>query len=232
MPFSETSVIEITVFGRSDSGQQVLNVFHYRQQSTVPQAYTLTHLEEAVGDFAAIWRSNILPVVSAHYKVEKWRGRALTGTIANPTPPPPNQLVVGEQFELNGVGTDVGGRGGVELVTFDALGMQKLSSRAGRNFRGSARFGTLADADVTANGYEAAYFTIADANLALFVAATLSLVFDAIIWELAIFSRTLALAAPPPFTDLRSLTSIVVGRVTNAFVTSQVSRKQSLTQPT
>lgn len=231
MAFTQNAVLEMTVFGRSTTGQQVLNIFHYRQETTTAQSYVLADLASAVTNFAVIWRTNVLPILSVNYKVEKYRGRSLTGTIANPTPPPPNILVVGDQFELVAPAGDVGTRAGEELVTFDAVGMQKLSDRAGRNFRGSARFGTLASIDVEGNALETTYKNLVVPNLGLFVAAIL-LVGDTfqVNWVMAIFSRTLVLAAPPPFGLLRDLTAGVVGARVNNFVTSQVSRKQSLTQ--
>jgi len=232
MPFSNTSIIEITTFGRSTTGQSILNVFHYRQVTTDPQTYENDDLAEAVNDFAGFWRSRILPFLNSLTKVEKWRGRALTGTIANPSPPPPTQLVVGEQVEKLGEPTDLGGVVGEEMVTFSAFGAQKLSSRAGRNFRGSARFGTISEVDVSGNTVPALTLATVQTNTDLFFKDKLTIFFGPIEWEMCIFSRTLALAAPPPFTDLRALTAIVLGSKVNPFVTSQVSRKQSTTSLT
>lgn len=232
MPFNQTSVLELTVFGRHTSGQQILNVYYYRQVSTVPQDYTNADAQEATNDFAVGWEAQILPILDQEYRVEKYRCRALTGTITNPTPPPPTQLVVGEQFEQIALATAIGQRPGPGEPSFSAIGAQKLSDRAGRNFRGSTRFGSISETDTVINAYTAAYLTLIQTNISAFFAVQLSLFFDAIPWEMAIFSRTLALAAPPPFTLLRDLTSKVVGARVNQFVTSQVSRKQSLTQPT
>lgn len=232
MPFTQTSVIEITTFGRSDSGQSILNVFHYRQQSADPQNYDNVDLQEAIADFRGFWIASILPLVSTAYKVEKYRGRALTGTIANPTPPPATQIVVGEQAEFIAPAGEVGTRVGLEDISFAALGAQKLSARAGRNFRGSSRFGTLSASDVVENELDATYLALAITNTDTFFKAILTLVFDAVNWEHCIFSRTLALAAPPPFTLMRDLTAKVLGSKVNKFVTSQVSRKQSLSSLT
>lgn len=232
MPFSETSVLEMTAFGRSASGQQVLNVFHYRQETLAPQLYDNVDLQEAVSDFSATWVSVILPLLSTDYTLEKARGRALTGTIANPTPPPPNIFVIGEQFELIAAPGTVGARGGEVMTSFNAFGVQKLSDRAGRNFRGSFRLGTISTADVQDNIITPAFKPTVDTATQTFVTTDLTLVFDAVDWNMAVFSRTLALAAPPPFTDLRALTARVTGARVNNFITSQVSRKQSLTSPT
>lgn len=233
MAFSETSVIELIIQGKDVSGQNVFNVFHYRQSDTAPTVYDNDDLAVACAEINTDWLTNIIPLLSVNYSYQTIRGRALTGTIANPTPPPPTQLVVGEQFDLVLPAPISGTRVGDVLPTYAAVAAQKLSSRAGRNFRGGARFSTIREADTQANLLETgAYLALCVANITAFYAATLSLNFGASIWEMAIFSRTLALAAPPPFSLLRDLTSKVVGAKVNPFISSQVSRKQSPTKPT
>lgn len=232
MPFSQESVLELTVFGRSASGQQVLNVFHYRQANAVVTAYGQDQLVDMVGDFRGLWNGNILPVLSTDYSVEKYRGRAFESVQTNPTPPPPTFLFVGEQYEEVPTVPEAGLRAGDPLPSFAAVGVQKLSSRAGRNFRGSARFGTAQEGDTVANSWTSAYLTLLNVNIEAFFAGILEAELTGQPWEMAIFSRTLALAAPPTTTNLFDFTAKVVGRRVNTFVSSQVSRKQSLTQPT
>ena len=233
MPFSEQSIIELVVFGKSASGQNVFNVLHYRQSDTTPTAYDNDDLQTACDALNTIWVTNVLPIVAEDYTYQVIRGRALTGTIANPTPPPPTQFVVGEQFDFV-LGVPNGGqRVGPRLPSFGAIGVQKSSDRAGRNFRGGMRLGTLTEADTTANQIgPGAYLTLVQTNTQALVTSTLSLNFGASLWEMAIFSRTLALAAPPPFGLLRDVSAKATGAKVNPFVSSQVSRKQSPTQPT
>lgn len=233
MPFSELSVVEFIVNGKSASGQNIVNVFHYRQTDTTPTVYDNADLQELVTDFNALWLAQALPVLSADYSYQLIRARALTGTIANPTPPPATVLVVGEQFDFTLAAPNPGLRVGEPEPSFSAVGVQKLSSRAGRNFRGGWRWGTIAETDVVANVLETAiYLPLVTTNAQAFATATIDTNFGASVWEMAIFSRTLALAAPPPFGLLRDLTSKVLGGKVNPFISSQVSRKQSPTQPT
>jgi hypothetical protein len=233
MPFDQNSVIEIVVNGKSNSGQNVLNVFHYRQSDTAVVAYDNDDVVQALNDFNANWISDALPILSVDYTYQFIRGRALTGTIANPTPPPANVIVVGEQADFVLPAPNPGLRAGEPLPSYSAIGIQKLSSRAGRNFRGGFRMGTIASADVESNLLEpTVYLPLVISEMSSFVAATLNLNFGANLWEMCIFSRTLALAAPPPFTLLRDLTAKVLGAKVNPFISSQVSRKQSPTQPT
>lgn len=233
MPFNQNSVLEFIVFGKSASGQNVFNVLHYRQVDTAATDYDLEDLENACGELNTRWVGDVLPIVSVDYTYQTIRGRALTGTIANPTPPPPTQFVVGEQFDFVLGVPNGGARAGEPLPSFAAVGAQKSSSRAGRNFRGGARFGTIADPDVSNNSLETVvYLPLVTTRLQALFTATLSLNLGASLWEMAIFSRTLALAAPPPFNLLRDLTAKVTGAKINPFISSQVTRKQSPTQPT
>lgn len=232
MAFNQTSVLEMTVFGRSNTGQQVLNVLHYRQVNTIPTAYAITELEAMNLQFAAEWRADILPLLSDGYKVEKYRARALTGVIANPTPPPATIITVGDQHEIAAPATDVGSRPGIQEVTFAAVGVQKLVDRAGRNFRGGIRLGTITDDDQIVNVLDTPYKTLVDTQFTNLRTSVINAGLGFPDWVMCVFSRTLALAAPPPFTDMRADTAGVIGHVVNGFVTSQVSRKQSLTQPT
>lgn len=233
MPFTNTSVVEIIVQGKSASGQNVVNVFHYRQTDTAVTVYDNEDLGELVGAFNANWIGEALDVLSVDYSYQTIRGRALTGTIANPTPPPATVIQVGEQFDFVLGAPNPGLRPGEVEPSFSAVGVQKLSSRAGRNFRGGWRWGTVAEQDVVANNLEVnVYLPLVVANAQSFAISTISTNFGASIWEMCVFSRTLALAAPPPFTNLRDLTAKVLGAKVNPFISSQVSRKQSPTQPT
>lgn len=232
MPFANTSVIEIVVLGASASGQQVNNVFHYRDVLAEVFPYTNTNLANGVNAFAANWRAFILPLLSVDYKVLTYRGRALVGVVTNTTPPPDTRFDVGEQFDLTAPVGDVGVKAGTVAPSFTAFGNQKLVDRAGRNFRGSFRLGTIQEIDVSGNLLTVPVHDALQTATTAFVQATLDLAFEGPFWEMCVLSRTLALAAPPPFTDLRSLTAKVLNTKSNTFATSQVSRKQSLTRPT
>lgn len=232
MPFNQTSILEVTVFGRSDTGQAILNVFHYRQSTDDPVNYPDTEVNTFTDSFAVLWRANILPILCVDYLVEQWRGRSLTDVATNPTPPPPTVITVGAQAVTIGAPTDRGATPIEVQTTFDAIGAQKLSSRAGRNFRGSSRIGTISSSNVNGNSLEATYLTTVRTNTNTLFTTTIPLGIGADLWEMAVFSRTLTLAEAPGYSDLKAHSSKVLGSRVNPFVTSQVSRKQSLTQPT
>lgn len=233
MPFFERSIIEITVQGKSASGQNVVNVFHYRRPDPASFEFQNSHLQEAVEDFNAIWIQRAIPLLHQDYSYQQIMGKALIGTIANPNPPPATVLDVGEQFVFAHTSPQQGARTGQVLPSYCAVGVQKLSSRAGRNFRGGFRLGTIREADKVGNEVEAGvYLPLVVTNMQAFVIAPLTVSFDSDPWEMCVFSRTLALAAPPPFTLLKDLTAKVTGAKVNPFMTSQVSRKQSLSSVT
>lgn len=233
MPFTNTSVVEIAVKGLSATGQDITNVFHYRNRLAEPGTFTNQALRLMVEQFQLDWREKICPLLSNDYKVILFRGRAITGVVVNPTPPPANMLTIGEQFDLPGDVLDVGAKAGIVAATFTAFGVQKLTDRAGKNFRGSFRLGTITETDFGGNTVFGAAKTALDTNTLLFVQDFLpSTPPPEVFWEMCVLSRTLLMAAPPPYTDVRALTADVTGTRVNPFVTSQTSRKQSLTRPT
>jgi hypothetical protein len=230
MPFGGQNVGQLTIFGRSQ-GQQILNVFHYRRVDPAAPPISDTDLPNVVFDIRENWRALIAATFHDSYSVESYTWRTLTGTIANPSPPPPSIFTEDFQFVQPGGLLDVGGVGGPALPTFDALGVQKLSNRAGRNFRGSARFGPHLEAQTDNNSWTPAFIGAAEPLISTLFVDIYTDGFGGTV-EMAIFSRTLALAAPPPFTLLRDLTAKVIGAKLNGFVSSQVSRKASVGSPT
>lgn len=232
MPWIRNSVIQMTVLGRSAGGQQILNVFHYRD--TQPGTDGPTDVGIAVDTFSdgfiSAWRTNVLPLLSADYSVTTYRTTVFDSVVANPTPPPPTQLNVFIQNDEPGGGLDVGAKPGDTMPSFNAIGTQKLSDRAGRNFKGSFRVGTIIEADSSGNLLTAPALAAAQPAMEAFVTTqiTYELTFIA---QMAVFSRTLALASPVGNQDLRAFTAGVTGARVNAFVTSQVSRKASLSAP-
>ena len=233
MPFSHTAVVEIAVKGLSATGQDITNVFHYRNKLAEPASFTNLALRLMVDQFQLDWREKILPLLSSDYKVIVFRSRAISGVITNPTPPPTNMLQITEQYDKNGDALDVGGKGGILAATFTAFGVQKLTDRAGKNFRGSFRLGTIVEGDFGGNSIIGATKAALDTNTLLFVQDLLPATPPPeVFYEMCVLSRTLLMAAPAPFTDVRALTANVTGTRVNPFVTSQTSRKQSLTRPT
>jgi hypothetical protein len=232
MPFTNTSIVEIVVAGKSNTGQEIVNVFHYRDLLAEPGTYDNISLQNLLTSFALSWRSRFLPLLNQDYAVVTYRGRALVGMITNPTPPPATRFDVGEQFDLVALTTDRGAIVGEVMPTFNAFAIQKLSDRAGRNFRGGFRLGTISEVDVSGNTIPGITLTPLQAAANNFVLDRLDAAFEGPFWALCVFSRKLALSAPPPFTDLRALTAGVTGARASSFVSSQVSRKQSLTRVT
>jgi len=230
MPFGGQNVGQLTIFGRSQ-GQQILNVFHYRRVDPAAPPITDNDLPNVVFDIRDNWRALIDATFSNTYSVESYTWRTLVGTIANPSPPPPTIFTEDFQFVQPGGALDVGGLPGAALPTFAALGVQKLSNRAGRNYRGSARFGPHLEADTTNNSWTSVFITTVDPLVSTLFTDVYTDGFGGTV-EMCIFSRTLALAAPPPFTLLRDLTAKVIGSKLNGFVSSQVSRKASVGSPT
>lgn len=233
MPFTNTSVVEIAVKGLSATGQDITNVFHYRNKLAEPGTFTNLALRLMVDQFQLDWREKILPLLNQDYKVVLFRARAITGVVTNPTPPPTNAITVGEQYDKPGDVLDVGGKVGVLGPTFNAFGVQKLSDRAGKNFRGSFRLGTINEIDVTGNLLTAPVKAALDTATLNFVSDELpSTPPPEVFWRMCVFSRTLLMAAPAPYTDVRALTANITGSRVNPYITSQTSRKQSLTRPT
>jgi len=232
LPFTNTSIVEIVVAGKSNTGQEIVNVFHYRDILAEPGTYNNVSLQNLLSSFATVWRAQFLPLLNQDYAVVTFRGRALVGVITNTTPPPATRFDVGEQFDLVALTTDRGAIVGEVMPTFNAFAVQKLTDRAGRNFRGGFRLGTISEVDVSGNTIPALTLTPLQAAAQLFVTAQLDAQFEGPFWGLCVFSRTLGLAAPPPFTDLRALSAGVTGARASSFVSSQVSRKQSLTRVT
>ena len=224
-------VLEITVKGKAFA-QDILNVVHYR--SATPLTFIDNELDILVylNQFALLWRSTVLPSVSDAYSVESYVAQVLIGTIVNPTPPPPNQIAIGDQRIRVGVPpNDTGQRTLDPLPTFNAVGVRKFSDRAGRSFRGGLRIGPITEVQTTANSltapelidFAAKWTAFKDTFLETAPTNTL---------EAAVFSPTRALAAPAPNLNLRSDTAKWVASLINSFITSQVSRKQSPTSPT
>lgn len=231
MAVTVNQIVEIVVAGRSQS-QQILNVFHYRTQNPVtfpPAGATIGNL---ASPFRDLWRANVLPRLSDLYVVEVYRLRSLTGTVvADPGPPPVNQLVQGDAFDLAGTGLDTGSITGEILPTFNAVGVRKVTDRAGRRFRGGARFSSIPEANQANNfllATEVTAWTTAAFNL--FTTAIDSGFLE--VFEMCVFSKTSALEATAPQTDLRQYTADVTNAIVNAFMTSQVSRKASAFSPT
>lgn len=230
MSINLTDVVQITVAGRA-SGQQVLNVFHFRHTAADVVAGDDADIPTALGLFIGRWRNVLAQSVHESYTVEVYRWRTLRGTVVNPSPPPPTMFTEGPALDIVGGLLDKGGLTNDPLPTFDALGVQKLSDRAGRNYRGSCRIGPNNEPSSTGNSWTATFILNSTAPLVALFADPYDVTFSFHL-EMCVFSRTLALAAPPPFTLLRDLTAKVTGPKLNGFVTSQVSRKQSVTQPT
>jgi hypothetical protein len=233
MALTVNQLLEVTVLGRAQ-GQEILNVFHYRSANPATYPPAGEDLNEFSDNFLGTWRTNILTLVSSTYNVEIYRFRSLISTVEiAPGDPPDRRVVQGDALDVPGTVTDVGTRGGDVLPTFAALGVRKATDRAGRRYRGSFRLSPLTEADTNNNSLTTAYLFSANAETATFVNTQLLGGFgDAAQLELAVFSETAALEETPPQTNLRQFTAKVIGRVVNPFVTTQVSRKQSATQPT
>jgi hypothetical protein len=226
-----TEVLEMTVKAKAE-GQDVLNIVHYR--AVDPLTFIPNELDILVylNQFALLWRSTALPLVHTSYTVISYVAQVLVGTVVNPTPPPPNQIAVGDQRIRVGIpAEDTGLQGSNPLPTFVAVGVRKFSDRAGRSFRGGLRVGPLGELQVDGNAlspaqiiaWAAAWTTFKDALLETAPTNTL---------EASVFSPSRALAAPVPNLNLRSDTAKWVASLINSFATSQVSRKQSATATT
>lgn len=231
MAFLADNIAEFTVKGKA-SGQDILNVVHYRVAN--PGAFPPGGLDisAVLDDFITAWRLACLPGVSNTYTVESYLVQALVSTSTNPGPPPFTQIDIGDQFLLAGVpAIDVGALTADPMPSFNAVGVRKFSDRAGRNFRGGLRIGPITDIQADGNqltaptviGFADRWTTFHETNLPFPTLEEL---------EPAVFSRTLALSRPVPNITLRVDSARWVASLINSFVTSQVSRKQSLTRTT
>jgi hypothetical protein len=231
MAFFANQVIEATIKGKA-LGQDILNIIHYRvvDPATFPPGGV--SIAGYTDDLVLAWRAACLPGVSNLYTVTSYNIRALVSTSTNPGPPEFTQIDVGDQDVIAGVpGTDVGALAADPAPTFNAVGVRKFADRAGRNFRGGLRIGPITELQTDGNSLVAAEVTAYTDRWTIFKDTNLNSEGGNEV-QPCVFSRTLTLKEPVPFTALRDHTAQWVAALINTFITSQVSRKQSLTSTT
>lgn len=230
MPFPASAILEIIVNGKA-SGQDIVNVFHYRKVIPGGGDIADTAFPDWAAAFATNWRTQVCVYLSNTYSVARYRLRTLQGVEAVPVPPPPKRIEIGTTYDLVGLPADSGALGGEVLPTFCAIGVRKITDRSGRSFRGGYRIGPFPEAETLSNFLQNAYLGTVQAGQSEFVVDPIDADFGESL-EMCVFARTLVLAEAVGFTNLRTHTAKVVGAEVNPWVTSQVSRKASAFSPT
>lgn len=226
-------VLQVSVLGRA-LGQAVINVFHYAAANPLTFPVPGADISEYANDFVASWRTNILPLLANAYKVEVYQFRTIISTTeTDPGPPPLRKVILGDAYDEAGTTADFGTQVGEVHATFVAVGVRKVTARAGRRYRGGFRGGPILEDSVNNNFLIASEFASWVANAEAFRATLLQAGFgSASDLNLRVFSEADALTPVPPNTNLIDSTAVVNGVIINPFVTSQVSRKASAGSPT
>lgn len=130
---SEDDVIQVTVHGIA-SGQAIDNVIHYR----VEAASGNQTLETFLANFQLDWRDDVLPVLSASYRVLVYEAARISAVLAEVIGPPGFSYLHNPKVRFNAVASitgsaidDIGEVAGAALPTYTALGYRKVSQGMG-----------------------------------------------------------------------------------------------------
>lgn len=229
MAISDLSTVQITVRGQSN-GQSVVNVLHYIPSMLAP-AFSSTP-DQILNAFRSAWRAAVLPHISQHYAAVEYALVEIRGTEADPNNPNAFRLRLGEAGVIAGVAvSDQGVLTTDPLPTYCAATFQKRTLEAGRSKRGSLRLGGIVEAQTEAtqpNTLTAAARN-ALANVSTFLTQVLSTGVAGDTLNPCVFSRELLLRGVNPKNDTLGARFAITKVILNAFVGSQVSRKQRAT---
>jgi hypothetical protein len=229
MAIGQSNVLEFSVHGRAD-GQEIVNIMHWHPKNPPPAIWTDPAIADYSGTLIGRWRANVCPGLASNYAVEVYKFKVWGDSVINPAPPPPAQLAAVDGFELaSDPLLDVGSQPGLPDHTFAAVAARKFTGVSGRNWRGGIRFGPVAEAISDVNA-------LTPAQLANYQAVVLAMFADMVDgiggnpMTHCVFSKTLntSAAGRAARTDSRAVTSMIV----NPFISSQISRKRSVYNPT
>lgn len=226
MALPASSIIQITVLGVA-AGQAVNNVLHYAFASANPGGF-VSSLGQCLTAFRTAWRAGVLPGITSEYHVLAYRGVSIVKT--KPDPNDPNKKVwdIGDVADILGDAIlDAGGDARAAAPTFVAYSIRKMTGVGGKDKRGSARIGPIAEetTDVDLPNQ----LTPGGLTLAQNAAATIKAVLNAGVpgdtITPGIYSRTSHFRAPVGAFPEVFFTPLIDAQA-NTLVGSQVSRKQ------
>lgn len=218
-------VYQCVVLG-SASGQAINNVFHYdviNDTGVPPNTVDMTALATA---FRALWTANITPRLSVEYEAFTYICTEFTGQIPNPNSPPqpPYKVRLGQVGQFTPPLPDAGSLVGDVMPTYVAVTAQKRTSFAGRDYRGSARFGPIIETNTVGNELESAVRTawVAAVNGLLNLQVTSG--GQTVTLRMAIFQKTRVVSALITL-PLSAYAAEVTTMTVNRLIGSQISRK-------
>jgi len=206
--------------------QAIQNRLDYRAEVGVSPGTT----DDAFTQLMATWRSAVLPVLPAEYKVARYTLEVLSGkqNILNADGSPSSRLTLQKEElrEANGnTLVDLGGKAGAVTSTFNAVGFRKRTTRPGKSYRGSMRLGPVLVVDMDEQevlaASQGAYQVAANNLVEIDFGEGLSSL------RLIVFGETAFLRGGDAAIGL--FTADVVDFALKTFITSQVSRKEKKT---
>jgi len=222
-----TAVYKFSVDGIAKN-QAIQNVLYYVASTSTPPLAKNT--DQAMAALITNWQTNVLPLLSSEYTVARYRLDTIIGKVAT-------KIVNGVQLykdskseilEVAGTGIDIGGKAGVIVPTFDAVGVRKRTLRPGKSYRGSMRLGPIVVADVEEQIYAPAALTTAQTKMTAF-RADLTVDTGPDKMTLVVFGRKDFYGAGPGVTNPELYTAAVDTLTVKSLLTSQVSRKEKNT---
>jgi len=223
-----TDVCRIRVNGICD-GQAVLNILDYRVYKSGGGSPG-TSVNEVVNLFRAVWRTDLLPLISSAYTVIDYTVTQIVGRTKTPPAVGPANFVYGERDQLVGVpGTDVGGAAGSDYPTFVTVSGVKRTLKAGREQIGGIRISPVLETVATENTLTSTALTNFDAAFSFLESIPGTGIGDVI--QLVVFHQAGYLGRKAdhvlsPSDKPTDHTDDVVSLKTRKYVGSQVSRKR------
>lgn len=164
---SFTSIYRMVAVGRAD-GQEIINHMDYAAANT-GEGGTLTvvgdeQMISALENWAALWNSEITPLLATNYRIREWRCREIVGAIGLATLGAPckpdfdREVVHVEATDSEGEAADP------PTPTTEAVGLRKVTATGLRYFHGGMRLGPLSEGYTVVN-------TLTDPALTAFTAA-------------------------------------------------------------
>lgn len=226
-------ILEVTFQGVAD-GQQIINRVHYQVGALASGSY-LDSLSVA-GYMKDLWVANMLPMLASSYALVQVEVRKITAVNpGTPTTANPRPFVLDYSWATvqPGLGADVGSRTGDPLPTYATVSVRKITSYAGRYWRGGLHLGPVSESDTEAGGntlvaaYRGLVQTAINAILAM-TSITHSIAaggtFD---FNAGILSGTYGAWIIPTTAPLFSFAQLTSNPV-SAYVGTQTSRKRRL----
>lgn len=229
-------VLEVAIHGAA-GGQRIVNIFHLRIRSgeSVPvDGLPLSTIEISM---RADWLITIRTELSNQWV---WQRNVLR-TIDNRIPRPPArpgarprryafQNRYREVFEFAIPTETRGSRLGEALPTLSALGIRKVTNRAGRSYRGGMRVGPLLEEDTSFNLWTpTALARIQPIVNTMFTNPRVS---GGVALEHVVFGAAAMWTSTASTIVPRDFTGLILSTPLKSTVTSQVSRKPTVVIPT